>query len=259
MRAAIWSGVVATCWAGWAAAQADPLATRKGLEMGVQVSTYEYEEPALARLEGERLGLTAAYTFRNDTRLFSRIEGRFSWAELDYEGSGTKSDNPDQLYELRMLVGRDYPEGGKVWAPYVGLGFRYLYNDIRGFTSTNAVGYRRESRYWYVPLGLTVRIPMGGKWVFAPQLEFDAFASGSQTSYLTDTGIPGLNDANNRQGHGEGGRGQLAFESPRWAFSVWFSYWHIKDSDVVPIGGGLGGYEPENSTEEYGVEVRYRF
>jgi len=258
MRAAILSGVLAACWAGVAVAQADPLATRGGWELGLQLSSYEYEEPDFAMLDGERFGLTAAYTFRNDTRLFSRIEGRFSYGELDYTGSGTKSNNPDELYELRVLVGRDYPLGKHVWAPYAGLAIRYLYNDIRGTTSTGAVGYRRESRYWYVPIGVTWRIPLGESWVFAPQLEYDAFANGSQTSYLTDTGI-GFTDANNRQGHGEGARGQLALENRNWAFSVWFNYWNIKDSEVVPIGGGFVGWEPENYTREAGVEVRYRF
>jgi hypothetical protein len=258
MRAGIWSGVAAACWVGVAAAQADPLATRKGLELGLQLSSYEYEEPDFAKLEGERIGLTAAYTFTGDNRLFSRIEGRFSYGELDYTGSGTQSGNPDQLYELRALAGRDYRLGGAVWAPYAGLGVRYLYNDIRGTSSTGAVGYRRESRYWYVPLGVTVRIPLGSAWVLAPQLEYDAFAGGSQTSYLTDTGI-GFSDANNRQGHGEGARGQLALEKGNWAFSAWFNYWHIQDSDVVPIGGGYVGLEPENYTREYGVELRYRF
>lgn len=259
MRAAIWSGVLATFWAGAAAAQADPLATRKGLELGLQLSGYEYEETSFAMLEGERIGLTAAYTFRNDSRLFSRIEGRFSYGELDYTGSGTQSGNPDELYELRALVGRDYAVGKSVWAPYAGLAIRYLYNDGRGTTSTGALGYRRESRYWYVPLGITWRIPLGESWVLAPQIEYDAFASGSQTSYLTDTGIPGFTDARNRQGRGEGARGQLALEKDSWVFSAWFNYWHIQDSDVVPIGNGYVGWEPENYTREAGVEVRYRF
>jgi hypothetical protein len=260
MRAKVWLGVLATCWAGAAVAQADPLETRGGLELGVQLSSYEYEEPDFAMLDGERFGLTAAYTFRNDTRLFSRIEGRFSYGELDYTGSGTKSNNPDELYELRALVGRDYLIGKTVWAPYAGFAIRYLYSDIRGFTSTGVhKGYRRESRYWYVPLGITWRIPLGDAWVLAPQIEYDAFANGSQTSYLTDVDPSYYNDANNRQGHGEGARGQLALEKGSWVFSAWFNYWHIQDSDVVPISIIEGGLEPENYTREAGVEVRYRF
>jgi hypothetical protein len=259
MRAGIWSGVAAACWVGVAAAQADPLATRKGLELGLQLSSYEYEEPDFAKLEGERIGLTAAYTFTGDNRLFSRIEGRFSYGELDYTGSGTQSGNPDQLFELRALVGRDYRTGGTVWAPYAGLGVRYLYNDGRGVTSTGYFGYRRESRYWYVPIGVTWRIPLGSAWVLAPQLEYDAFASGSQTSYLTDVDPAYYYDAHNRQGHGEGARGQLALEKGSWAFSAWFNYWHIQDSDVVPVSSTQAGLEPENYTREYGVELRYRF
>jgi hypothetical protein len=258
MRAAIW-GMLATCWAGVAVAQSDPLATRSGLELGLQLSSYEYEEPDFAKLEGERIGFTAAYTFTSEQRLFTRIEGRFSYGSLDYTGSGTQSGNPDQLYELRALVGRDYPTGKTAWAPYVGFAIRYLYADDRGTTSTGASGYRRESRYWYVPIGVTWRIPLRGSWVLAPQLEYDAFASGSQTSYLTDAGIPGFTDANNRQSHGEGARGQLALEKGSWVFSAWFNYWHIQDSDIVPIGGGYGAREPENYTREYGVELRYRF
>jgi hypothetical protein len=44
--------------------------------------------------------------------------------------------------------------------PYAGLGFRYLYNDLRGTSSTGAIGYRRESHYFYVPLGVTLRVPL---------------------------------------------------------------------------------------------------
>jgi len=258
MRTGIWSGVAAACWVGVAAAQTDPLATRKGLELGLQLSSYEYEEPDFARLEGERIGATAAYTFTSPSRIFSRIDGRFSYGELDYTGSGTQSGNPDQLFELRALVGRDYRTGRTVWAPYAGLGVRYLYNDGRGVTSTGYYGYRRESRYWYVPLGVTWRIPLGSAWVLAPQLEYDAFANGSQTTQLSDVS-PSLPDISNRQGHGEGARGQIALEKGSWAVSAWFNYWHVQDSELEPIGGGYVAYEPENYTREYGVELRYRF
>jgi len=259
MRAGIWSGVVAACWVGVAAAQADPLATRKGLELGLQLSSYDYDEPDFITIEGERIGVTAAYTFTSPNRIFSRIDGRFSYGELDYTGSGTKSGNPDHLYELRALVGRDYRSGRTVWAPYAGFAIRYLYSDLRGTTSTGRGGYQRESRYWYIPIGVTWRIPLGGAWVLAPQLEYDAFVSGTQTSYLTDVDPSYYYDARNRQGGGEGARGQLALEKGSWVFSAWFNYWHIQDSDIVPFSRIDAGFEPENYTREYGVELRYRF
>lgn len=252
-----WALILALA-AGAALAQRDPLATRGGWELGVQAAGYEYDEPFFATLEGERVGVSGSVTFTGADYLYSRLEGRYSYAELDYTGSGTQSDVPDHILELRALAGRDYRAGRWIWSPYVGLGYRYLYNDLRGVSSTGALGYRRRSRYYYVPIGVTLRFPMGADWVFAPQLEYDAFAHGKQRSYLGDTGI-GFNDVTNHQRRGRGARGQLAFEGRRWSFSLWSHYWKIKDSDVEPIGFGFVAWEPGNSTHETGLELRYRF
>lgn len=94
MRANIWAAVATAVWACAAAAQDDPLATRGGWEVGLQLSTYEYEEPDFALLEGERIGVSGAYTFLGKERFHSRIEARYSYGELDYTGSGTIADCP---------------------------------------------------------------------------------------------------------------------------------------------------------------------
>lgn len=252
------AGLVAAVCASAALAQRDPLATRGGWELGLQAAGYEYDEPLFATLEGERIGVSAAYTALGPDYLHTRLEARYSYAELDYTGSGTLADVPDHLFEARALVGRDYRAGRFVWTPYAGVGFRYLYNDLRGVSSTGARGYRRISRYYYLPVGVTLRVPMGGSWVLVPRLEYDAFANGKQRSYLSDTGI-GFNDVTNRQGRGRGARGELAFEGPRWSFSLWSHYWKIKDSNVQPVGLGFAGLEPANTTHETGIELRYRF
>jgi hypothetical protein len=241
-----------------APAQRDPLATKGGWEAGIQGATYEYEEPNFALLEGERLGVTGSYTFLGPDYIHSRIEARYSYGELDYTGSGTLADVPDHLVELRAVAGRDYRAGRVIWVPYAGLGYRHLYNDLRGVTSTGHIGYRRKSRYYYVPLGVALRIPLGSQWVMVPQLEYDAFANGRQRSYLGDTSL-GLSDVTNRQQEGWGARAQLVFEGRRWTIGLWTQYWDIKDSDIQLIGFGLGGLEPANTTRESGVELRYRF
>lgn len=252
------AGLVAALWAGLAFAQRDPLATRGGWEVGLQGSTYEYEEPNFALLEGERLGVSGAYTWLGPDYLHSRVEARYSYAELDYTGSGRLEDVPDHLIELRAIVGHDYRAGRLIWVPYIGLGYRSLYNDLRGVTTTGHIGYRRRSHYYYVPAGVTLRIPLGGEWTLVPQLEYDAFANGRQRTYLSDVS-PLLPDITNRQQDGWGARAQLMFESRRWSFGVWTHYWDIKDSDIQPIGFGLGALEPANTTRESGIEVRYRF
>jgi len=88
--------------------QPDPLLTRRGWEVGGQVSKYQYEEPDFAKLTGERGGAVGAYTITNPNRVYGRIDGRVSYGALEYEGSGTMSAVPDWIFEVRAVVGRDY-------------------------------------------------------------------------------------------------------------------------------------------------------
>ena len=236
----------------------DPLATRAGWELGGQLAQYRYEEPGLMELEGPRLGVSVAWSATTPRRAFARLEGRFSYGALDYRGSGTLTDVPDYLLEGRLLAGRDYGDDRLRWSPYVGGGVRYLYNDLRGVSSSGAIGYRRESTYFYVPLGVTLRARLAAGWVLAPLIEYDAFVRGTQRSYLSDTGL-GLGDVTNRQSRGRGWRATLMFESRRWSVGPWLHFWDVDDSDLQPVAPGIAVYEPANETREAGVELRYRF
>jgi hypothetical protein len=211
------------------------------------------------KLTGERVGAVGAYTSIGPNRVFGRVDMRVSYGALKYDGSGTLDNVPDWLAEVRAVIGRDYLTGERIaLSPYIGLGYRYLYDDLRGYSSTSAVGYRRYSQYLYIPIGLTARIRSGERWVLAPTLEYDAFLGGRQVSKLSDTGI-GYSDATNHQDHGRGYRASLMLETGRWAFGPWMNYWKIDDSDTVYVGLGTYAMEPENWTREYGVELRYRF
>lgn len=241
--------------------QPDSLFTRPGWEAGGQIAKYRYEEPDIMNLKGNRGGGVGAYTFTNAKRVFNRIDARASYGSLDYEsqGTGTASDVGDQIVEVRAVIGKDFLTGDSiVLSPYVGLGYRYLYNDLRGYSSTGAIGYRRYSHYVYAPVGLTLRMHAGEGWVLAPTVEYDAFLGGRQRTKLSDTGL-GFSDVTNDQDRGRGYRVYLMLETRRLAFGPWLHYWKIKDSDIQPIGFGFGALEPENWTREYGVEVRYRF
>lgn len=239
---------------------ADPLVTRPGWEVGGQLSDYRYEEPSVGvKIWGARVGVTGAYTYTGAGQWFFKVDGRYANGSLKYEGSGTKNSVPDWILETRGVFGKDFlPHSGVSLSPFAGLGYRYLYNDMRGTTSTGAVGYQRYSNYLYAPLGLTSRINVNGQWVIAPTIEYDYFIRGRQISQLTDTGI-GFSDATNKQDKGYGYRLSVIAENGSWAFGPWMHYWSIEDSDIVPIGFGSGLLEPENETREYGLEVKYRF
>jgi hypothetical protein len=239
----------------------NPLLTRRGWEVGGQVAKYYYEEPGLMNLKGNRVGAVGAYTFTSPNRVYSRIDLRSSYGMLKYasQNTGTMDDVPDWSVEARAVIGRDYLTGDNAaLSPYIGLGYRYLYNDLRGYSSTGAVGYQRYSQYVYIPVGLTARFRSGERWVVAPTVEYDVFLGGRQYSRLTDTGN-GYSDASNRQHDGRGYRAHLMLESGRWALGPCLQYWKIKDSNIVPVGLGTVAMEPANWTREYGVELRYRF
>ena len=242
------------------ASQPDPLATRRGFEVGGQLAHYHYEEPDFAKLIGNRGGLVGAYTFpRRWNRVFFRVDGRGSFGALKYQGSGTQDSVPDLIVEARGVAGMDFLAwSGVSFSPYLGLGYRYLYNNGRGNTSTGAAGYQRYSNYLYAPVGLTTRIDLGNRWVLAPTVEADIFILGKQKTQLSDTNL-GYNDVINTQKRGNGHRASLVLERDHWAIGVWTHYWHIKDSDVQPIGLGKAALEPENWTRESGIEFRYRF
>jgi hypothetical protein len=238
----------------------DPLATRRGWEVGGQLAHYHYEEPNFAKFIGNRGGIVGAYTFPSRwNRVFFRVDGRGSYGALKYQGSGTKDSVPDLIVETRGVAGLDFLPGNRVsLSPYLGLGYRYLYNDSRGYTSTNAAGYQRYSNYLYAPVGVTVRFDLGNRWVLAPTVEADIFIIGKQKSQLSDANV-GFNDVTNTQKGGSGYRAYLMIEKDHLAFGAWTHYWDINDSDVQPIGRGRAGREPANWTRESGIEFRYRF
>lgn len=251
------------------AASGDPRLTRRGWEVGAQASHYEYEEPDVVplgggpsgsvKLTGSRGGVGGGYTFTDVRHWYSRIDGRISYGKLKYEGSGTQNDVPDWIGEIRAVAGKDFLFGGSLGlSPYAGLGFRYLYDDLRGYSSTGAAGYRRYSSYVYAPIGLVLRVSTGGGFVLAPALEYDVFIEGRQVSQLTDTGVAGYGNVSNNQSKGYGYRAYLMFEADHWSFGPWLHYWSIKDSDVQ-CGGSVCGFEPANWTREWGAELRYRF
>ena len=263
------AGLVAyfACMSSSANAQANSLLTYTGIEVGATVSHYRYEEPSLdVKLEGYKGGVDLAVVTSPAANWIFRWEGRYEYGNVDYTGSGTKNNNPDWYAELRALVSRDFDYGGYVLSPYLGLGYRYLYNDIRGVTSTGAIGYTRTSQYTYIPIGVTHRFKVGANARVATTLEADYLAKGRQTSTLSDFN-PAFADVTNDQRNGYGIRGSLYYEKDRWLAGPWFQYWYTNRSDEQPIIANIGGtnfivgtgFEPRNKTTEIGARFAYRF
>jgi len=134
-------------------AESQTLQTRTGNEIGLSLGSYRYQEPGIMSLKGAKIGLDMRVTRELAGGPFLRGDFRYAFGAVDYasNGTGSASGNQDWYIEGRVLIGKDLLFNRSVYALYTGLGYRYLFNDARGITSTGAAGYRRESNYlWFI-------------------------------------------------------------------------------------------------------------
>lgn len=261
---------VGACAAPSVAAQENPLATSTGHEIGVTLSGYRYSESA-ATLKATKLGIGYAGTYAVSDGWFVTGELRYANGRANYDGTGTKSGVPDWYYEIRGLVGRDFSVGGHTLAPYAGMGYRYLFDDLRGTSSTGAVGYRRESSYFTLPIGLNHRMSLGNDAQLLTMIEYSHLIRGNQESRLSDLvgygGITAFQDASNRQHNGYGWRLSSMYRfDARWSVGPYLTAWHVDDSDKVSVARTTLGvtaagqaWEPSNNSTEWGIKASYLF
>lgn len=247
-------------------------------EVAGKVSHIRYEEPNIMEENGVMFGGMVAYTYRPVraeeafTRFATvlRVEGELNFGQVDYESVSTGSidDVDDWLFEIRGLMGHDFFLNDS-WrmTPYVGIGYRYLNDDLSGKTSTTGhVGYERESNYYYLPLGVTFLTQLDNAWQMGANIEFDIFLAGQQESHLSDVSSS-LSDITNDQESGYGVRGSVKFvktgDHVSWMVEPYARFWHIDDSDLTFIGlsggGAVFGLEPENESLEVGARFGIQF
>lgn len=244
---------------------ASELKTKTGNEIGLTVSSYDYREPSNTSLKATKLGIdySGAYVLNNDW--FVRGDLRYANGKVDYSGSGTMSNCPQWYYELRGIIGKDFDQGTYNLSPYFGFGYRYLFNDLRGVTSTGDIGYRRKSQYVYLPVGVTYRFKLESDTKLATTVEYDRLIKGQQMSYITDvTNL--VSDQTNDQHKGYGIKASMYFEKNNWFFGPWFHYWNINQSDSTSATVTLLGvtyaatfWEPKNKTTEAGLKLGIKF
>lgn len=251
-------------FAGTESALAEEQMPMHSWDIGTHISHIKYKEPGVMKEEGYMYGFNGSYTYRDDFML--KAEGRFSFGQVDYTSpwSGTLDNLDDYIVELRGLVGHDFISKTSTYTPYIGLGYRYLYDDLRGITSSGARGYRRKSNYFYTPIGIEALTTVNGSWSIAAVLEYDYFLFGVQHSLLSDAGL-GEGDISNVQNYGTGFRGSIKIQIEDaeidYTIEPYFIYWDIDDSELelIPGGGGSYGYEPANNSTEYGIRVSASF
>lgn len=251
------------------------LATRTGNEVGVSAASYWYGEIGMSEsTTAWKLAYSGTYALNNKIAgvggWFLRGDLSYMSGNTNYTGSGIKNGNPNWYYEIQGLVGKDFNFGRFVLSPYAGLGYRYLYNDLRGLSSTGSVGYRRESHYYMLPIGLNHRMHLPNNAKLSTTIEYDYLLRGRQVSKLSDmvgyNGFTAVQDIGNTQNSGYGIRASIMYQLRNWSVGPYYVYWHISQSDIVPAVTTRFGtsytayyYEPSNITLEYGFRVNYQF
>jgi hypothetical protein len=245
------------------------LATQTGNTLGLTLSGYEYKEPSLdVKITAPLLGLdyTGTYAFGNDW--FAKVDVRFAYGSAKYYGSGTQSNIPYSYYDLRGLFGYDFSFselGGFVLAPYSGIGYRYLFDNQGGQTTTGANSYQRTSTYVYLPIGITHRMKVNEVHKLETTFEYDYLIQGTQVSNLSQAASY-LPNITNQQDRGYGLRLSSMYQFEAWSVGPYVTYWNIAQSNSVtsPIivngrTGTITAYEPANSTVELGLKLAYSF
>ena len=245
-----------------ATAQNADLATKTGNAIGVTVSNYKYEEPGLITLKANKIGFDYSGTYALDSEWpnqskgwFLRTDVRYATGKVDYSSTltGTAKNRPDWYYEIKGVIGKDFHFSDYTLSPYAGLGYRYLFNDLRGASSTGNLGYRRESTYTTAPIGVTHKMNLGGQTQLLTTVEYSYFARGRQKSRLSDFN-PAVQDITNAQRNGYGFRLDSMVQFATWSVGPFVTLWRIKESDKVGLA-----FEPSNNTTEVGVKAVYPF
>jgi hypothetical protein len=244
------------------------VSTVTGNEAGILLSGYTYLEPSLAvSIKGALIGVEYERTQAYED-FFLKGDVIYKQGSLSYSGSGSQDSVQNYYYDIRGLVGKDYAIKDDVIAPFTGLGYRYLFDDQRGLSSTSANGYRREISYLYLPLGLIHRTLLANSAKLETQLEYDYLIKGIVNSHLSDinantTVYP---DITNNQTSGWGMRLSTSYQKSNWALTPYFNYWFIQNSDYVSVNYKNGNttyraiwLEPINRTVEYGIKASFKF
>lgn len=201
--------------------------------------------------------------------------------ELDFGDPSPCSETGDRDWNVegRILAGKDFIGRSWAWSPYSGLGVRHLSNG-----TTGSDGYRTDE-YLYVPVGVTTRTRVASHGVLSLNVEVDQLLHGWQKTRGSQLGggdvpatrtapaftIDGFSDVSFSQPAGWAFRAGAEYAVTRhWSAEPFFIHWSVSSSPVndqtvtftvnhVTAHERIGFYEPFNTTDEFGVKLRFHF
>jgi hypothetical protein len=255
-----------------AAPEAPPLPVNN-YSAGVEGFYERYEEPDATVNTSATYGSATMGYEHVKNGFFSAFDIRFSEGKEDYKSdSGTLNGESALESDVRFRTGLDVAVWHGHLLPYVGLGWRYYFDEGKGLsTNTGALAYDRHISQFYIPIGSTYRFT-SGNWTYAPNAEFDILANGRVNTHFSAIDqflAPGNQEPNitNKQGFasGIGLRGEFMvgqqYQHFGWEAGPFVRYWNISDSSCVSTPNSAPGclLEPHNTRLQTGVAARINF
>ena len=239
-------------------AQSADIATTTENSVGVSLSAYNYEEPGYMSLKATTAGIEYAGTYAFKTEWpeqglpwFIHGDLRYANGAADYQSpiSGSISDTINWYAEGRLLLGKDFAFSNFVLAPYVGVGLRHSHNDLR----RHPRGYRRDTSYVSIPVGVTHKTKMPDLYVLSTTVEYIHLLQGLHKAKMSDFNAT-VGDLSMKQKTGHGFRLSTMARFGNISFGPSLSYWKVADSN-----SDKGFKEPMNKTYEIGIKASYHF
>lgn len=237
-----------------------------GLQIGVGVSHALHREPGIMQVQGPRLGVWGTFSLPMWHQWEPNVQVSAQSSAMHYssETSGTLSQVPDHELDLRMTALQSLFSGkarlatGFQLGAYLGLGYRWHYNDLRGMTSKNHVGYRRVNRRLYWPLGLQLTKLDPKK--MSVRLEYAPVVHGVQVTHMTDVGAQ--QDAKVAQ-KSYGWAVHLGWQlQSNWRLVGYHRRWVNQATDswlAVTPSGAKNYHEPKGQWQETGLKLERLF
>ncbi len=249
----------------------DILTTQAESRISIGLSNYDYHEPRVVTgdhtvdvrfsgLKGD-IGYYGTKPFAENFFGLLAIDYRFGsveWTASNSSGSDRFQENgiPDYYVEGKIAVGRDFRFNSFVLSPYIGLGYRRLFNE---FSADSTGGYDRTQEYLYLPVGLIHRFGLGSDGMLETTVEGDFLLAGYHKAEFSDFDAS-WDDANFKQESGYGIKASMIYRKGHWGIGPYLNYWNIADSDIDNIkcyeGYICPTWEPASSTTEYGIELQ---
>lgn len=241
-----------------AAADTFKICTKSDQRLGVGFSSYTYEESEIMSLEAKKVSIHYTLTHAFDQINSCEYGGWFIQSQFDYANgkadyqspiSGNINDTPNWYVNTYLIAGKDFHMGRYALSPHIGIGFRYLYNDLR--TNDIRQGYRRHSKYTYIPIGITHKTDAFKNYTVSTTIKYLHLLKGVQDVKLSDQNST-AKDVRLYQPKGYGLQIESMLKSNDWAIGPAINYWEINQSNT---DGSPAVYEPKNNTLEFGFKL----